>query len=76
MRDQPWFHGQMSREEACDLLRGRRPGEFVVRVSGTNPGLYAISVMQPADHIEHMLILPSWVGAGACLPPARPQVYY
>ncbi len=63
MKDQPWFRGKMSRDEACDLLRGARPGAFVVRVSVTQPGRYAVSVVQPGNKIEHMIIIPSWVCA-------------
>ena len=65
MQAQAWFKDFLSREEACALLDGQRPGTFVVRVSVSQPGHYAISVVQPKNHFEHMLILPSFVRRGA-----------
>lgn len=61
LSEQPWFRGFMSRQEAKDILHGKKPGTFCVRVSESQPGHYAISVVQPGNHFEHMLVLPSWV---------------
>lgn len=68
MQAQSWFKGFLSREEACTLLDGQRPGTFVVRVSVSQPGHYAISVVQPKNHFEHMLILPSFAGKDSSAP--------
>ena len=76
MSSQPWFRGFMTREEACALLDQKPTGSFVVRVSASQPGHYAISVVQPNNHFEHMLILPSWVrGTPLCPMPHWHSVY-
>lgn len=56
---QPWFRGFQVRNEAETELRPQRPGSFVVRVSQSQPGHYAISAIQADGAFEHMLILPT-----------------
>eukprot|EP00038_Savillea_parva_P007138 m.168008 g.168008 ORF g.168008 m.168008 type:complete len:403 (+) comp12909_c0_seq1:286-1494(+) len=56
---QDWFRGHQSREAATAELRGKPYGTFVVRVSQSQPGHYAISVTQPKG-MDHMLILPTF----------------
>eukprot|EP00729_Bicosta_minor_P008169 gene8169-32321_t len=38
------------------------PGTFVTRVSQSQPGHFALSVVQEGKHFDHMLILPSYAG--------------
>lgn len=60
---QPWFRGKQQREEAEAELLGQSPGSFVVRVSTTEPGHYAISTVQFRGQMDHQLILPSRAGS-------------
>lgn len=43
LRQEPWYHGQMSRRAAEKLLRA--DGDFLVRDSVTNPGQYVLTGM-------------------------------
>eukprot|EP00053_Salpingoeca_punica_P007697 m.70020 g.70020 ORF g.70020 m.70020 type:complete len:239 (-) comp14283_c1_seq1:1388-2104(-) len=67
LKNQPWFRGHMKRADAVDELQGRPAGSFLVRVS-SEPGHYAISVIQDNGRIEHMLILSSYAGEGTNAP--------
>jgi len=44
---QPWFHGQMSREEAVSMLcaSGIKEGTFLVRLSRSLPGCFVLSLV-------------------------------
>jgi hypothetical protein len=67
LKDQPWFRGHMRRPEAVEQLTGKPAGSFLVRVS-SEPGHYAISVIQDSGKIEHMLILSSYAGSDSTAP--------
>eukprot|EP00047_Mylnosiga_fluctuans_P003274 m.228326 g.228326 ORF g.228326 m.228326 type:complete len:239 (+) comp11728_c0_seq1:45-761(+) len=67
LETQPWFRGHMNRDQAIRELTGKPGGSFVARVS-SQPGRYAISVIQRGGNIEHMLILPSYAGAESVAP--------
>eukprot|EP00039_Didymoeca_costata_P025451 m.13400 g.13400 ORF g.13400 m.13400 type:complete len:213 (+) comp4845_c2_seq1:94-732(+) len=68
LSEQPWFRGFQSRQEAKDDLGRKPPGTFVVRVSQSQPGHFAISVVQTGGEFDHMLILPSYAGADSGAP--------
>jgi len=59
LSDQPWFRGFQNRDECEQELNAYPPGGFVVRVSVSEPGHYAISCIQHGNDFDHMLILPS-----------------
>eukprot|EP00055_Hartaetosiga_balthica_P018783 m.135356 g.135356 ORF g.135356 m.135356 type:complete len:225 (-) comp9941_c0_seq1:136-810(-) len=67
---QPWFRGDetYNREDATRELSKTDPGSFVVRVSISQPGHYAISTKTKAGKIVSMLILPSWAGPNSNAP--------
>ncbi|EGD74060.1 hypothetical protein PTSG_05752 [Salpingoeca rosetta] len=67
---QPWFRGAQSytRHDATTELAQAEPGTFVVRISQSQPGHYAISAKTTANKIVSMLILPSWAGADSTAP--------
>ncbi|XP_062034158.1 SHC-transforming protein 2 [Lepus europaeus] len=54
LRQEPWYHGRMSRRAAEKLLRA--DGDFLVRDSVTNPGQYVLSGMQ-AGQPKHLLLV-------------------
>lgn len=54
LRQEPWYHGQMSRRAAEKLLRA--DGDFLVRDSVTNPGQYVLTGMQ-AGQPKHLLLV-------------------
>eukprot|EP00037_Helgoeca_nana_P024291 m.257709 g.257709 ORF g.257709 m.257709 type:complete len:431 (-) comp26599_c3_seq2:160-1452(-) len=64
---QPWFRGFQTRDDAHGELAGQTPGTFVVRVSQSEPGHYAISANQHKG-MDHMLILPSYAGPDSAAP--------
>mmetsp|Transcript_897 Transcript_897/g.2659 ORF Transcript_897/g.2659 Transcript_897/m.2659 type:complete len:431 (+) Transcript_897:211-1503(+) len=64
---QPWFRGFQTREDASHELREKPPGTFVVRVSSSETGHYAISAIQHSG-MDHMLILPSYAGPNSTAP--------
>ena len=49
-----WFHGQMSRQDAENLLV--RDGDFLVRESTTNPGQYVLTGLQNG-YPKHLLLI-------------------
>jgi len=57
----------MNREQSVQELGDKPGGSFLVRVS-SQPGRYAISVVQRGGNIEHMLILPSYAGPQSAAP--------
>uniref|UniRef100_A0A8C6S006 SHC (Src homology 2 domain containing) transforming protein 2 n=1 Tax=Nannospalax galili TaxID=1026970 RepID=A0A8C6S006_NANGA len=54
LRQEPWYHGRMSRRAAEKLLRA--DGDFLVRDSITNPGQYVLTGMQ-AGQPKHLLLV-------------------
>lgn len=70
LAEQPWFRGFMQRDDAMAELRTKSPGSFVVRVSNSEPGHYAISAVQFNSQMDHMLILPSYAGENTNAPGA------
>ncbi|XP_004778199.1 SHC-transforming protein 2 isoform X2 [Mustela putorius furo] len=54
LRQEPWYHGQMSRRAAERLLRA--DGDFLVRDSVTNPGQYVLTGMH-AGQPKHLLLV-------------------
>eukprot|EP00041_Stephanoeca_diplocostata_P020497 m.460408 g.460408 ORF g.460408 m.460408 type:complete len:200 (+) comp21594_c0_seq3:132-731(+) len=68
MAEQPWFRGDMSRESSKKELKSRPVGSFVVRVSQSEPGHFALSVVQEGGQLDHMLILPSFAGHDSTAP--------
>jgi len=70
LAEQPWFRGFMQREDAVAELRNQPHGHFVVRVSNSEPGHYAISGIQHKG-MDHMLILPSAAGNGGAHAPGN-----
>lgn len=54
LRQEPWYHGQMSRRAAEKLLRA--DGDFLVRDSVTNPGQYVLTGMH-AGQPRHLLLV-------------------
>ncbi|XP_058137097.1 LOW QUALITY PROTEIN: SHC-transforming protein 2 [Dasypus novemcinctus] len=54
LRQEPWYHGRMSRRAAERLLRA--DGDFLVRDSTTNPGQYVLTGMH-AGQPKHLLLV-------------------
>lgn len=54
LRQEPWYHGRMSRRAAEKLLRA--DGDFLVRDSVTNPGQYVLTGMH-AGQPKHLLLV-------------------
>ncbi len=50
---QKWFHGNLSREQACDALKGMQPGSFLVRLS-TNPLHSAVISLNTGRNVNHI----------------------
>lgn len=67
MDDQPWFQGFVKRTDAVAQLQGKPIGTFLVRVSETKPGHYAISVSSLSG-VDQILILPSYAGRDPTAP--------
>eukprot|EP01147_Barroeca_monosierra_P010820 gene10819-2899_t len=67
---QPWFRGnpRYTRDDATSELISAPPGSFVVRISQSQPGHYAISAKVTSGKIISMLILPSWAGRDSNAP--------
>ncbi|NXB68054.1 SHC3 protein, partial [Struthidea cinerea] len=51
---EPWYHGEMSRKEAEQLLK--KCGDFLVRKSTTNPGSYVLTGMHKGQ-AKHLLLV-------------------
>ena len=54
--DHTWFHGFMSYNESVNLLRGARPGTFLIRFSQSSPCALALVVVLGADEVQQFLI--------------------
>ncbi|XP_034806865.1 SHC-transforming protein 2 isoform X2 [Pan paniscus] len=54
LRQEPWYHGRMSRRAAERMLRA--DGDFLVRDSVTNPGQYVLTGMH-AGQPKHLLLV-------------------
>lgn len=52
---QRWYHGNLSREAACDALKGQPQGTFLVRMS-TNPLHSAVLSLNTGKTINHVQI--------------------
>ncbi len=76
----PWFHGNVSRQRAKDLLMGEaggKPGSFLVRFSETNPRNFTLTYMDEAELLlqqeqQRQQLLPQQqqdAGAGALAAP-------
>jgi len=50
-----WYLGEISREKACDYLKNREIGGFLVRKS-SQPGCYAISFVNESNEVKHQLV--------------------
>uniref|UniRef100_A0A8B9WJ20 SHC2 protein n=1 Tax=Bos mutus grunniens TaxID=30521 RepID=A0A8B9WJ20_BOSMU len=59
LRQEPWYHGQMSRRAAEKLLRA--DGDFLVRDSVTNPGQYVLTGMHGGQPKHLLLVDPEGV---------------
>ncbi|KAJ7308466.1 hypothetical protein JRQ81_009017 [Phrynocephalus forsythii] len=59
LKQEPWYHGKMSRREAEKLLHG--DGDFLVRDSITNPGQYVLSGMHGGQPKHLLLVDPEGV---------------
>lgn len=52
-----WLSPGISRREAADALAGQPAGTFLVRASKTQPGSFAICVVQPSGRLQNYLIV-------------------
>ncbi|EDQ92548.1 uncharacterized protein MONBRDRAFT_30924 [Monosiga brevicollis MX1] len=70
LSSQPWFRGSddYRRDDATRELAGQEAGAFVVRISFSQPGHYAISAKTSENKIVSMLILPTWAGPNSNAP--------
>ncbi|XP_038628898.1 SHC-transforming protein 2 [Tachyglossus aculeatus] len=59
LRQEPWYHGKMSRRDAEKLLRA--DGDFLVRDSITNPGQYVLTGMNGGQPKHLLLVDPEGV---------------
>ncbi|XP_075391402.1 SHC-transforming protein 2 isoform X2 [Tenrec ecaudatus] len=59
LRQEPWYHGRMSRRAAEKLLR--TDGDFLVRDSVTNPGQYVLTGMHLGQPKHLLLVDPEGV---------------
>jgi len=57
----PWFHGDLTREEAEQLLKGHIAGTFLIRFS-KEPGCYAASFVGKNGESQNGLITKSLGG--------------
>jgi len=54
---QDWFHGNISKNRAEQLLRTYREGYYLVRLSESTPGAFAISKVSQTKKINHQRIV-------------------
>lgn len=59
LRQEAWYHGQMSRKEAEKLLQAN--GDFLVRESTTTPGQYVLTGLQGGQPKHLLLVDPEGV---------------
>jgi proto-oncogene C-crk len=55
LADYPWYHGRIDRGTTESILRGRRPGLFLVRDSTSCPGDFVLSVSE-SGKVSHYII--------------------
>ncbi|XP_062504431.1 crk-like protein isoform X2 [Corticium candelabrum] len=55
LADFPWYHGRIDRGTTESILRGRRPGLFLVRDSTSCPGDFVLSVSE-SGKVSHYII--------------------
>ena len=51
-----WFHGFLSYSESVNLLRGAKPGTFLIRFSQSSPCAFALVVVLGANDVQQFLI--------------------
>jgi hypothetical protein len=56
---QLWWHGDISGDEASELLKDKKPGTFIIRFSSTQRGCFASSFVGKNNVIEKGLIIGS-----------------
>jgi hypothetical protein len=54
LTNEPWFHGDLSSDDAADLLADTTVGTFLVRFSGSTPGTFAISWHATTETVSHV----------------------
>eukprot|EP01101_Sappina_pedata_P005421 TRINITY_DN2474_c0_g2_i1.p1 TRINITY_DN2474_c0_g2~~TRINITY_DN2474_c0_g2_i1.p1 ORF type:complete len:508 (-),score=208.20 TRINITY_DN2474_c0_g2_i1:62-1585(-) len=54
--EQKWFHGTIEKEQAEELLKGKLPGTFLVRLSSTKVGSFTITKLNKKRSINHQRI--------------------
>eukprot|EP01095_Lingulamoeba_sp_RSL-Kostka_P018132 TRINITY_DN97_c0_g1_i1.p1 TRINITY_DN97_c0_g1~~TRINITY_DN97_c0_g1_i1.p1 ORF type:complete len:523 (+),score=211.21 TRINITY_DN97_c0_g1_i1:57-1625(+) len=54
---QPWFHGDISKKQAENLLRSYKEGYYLIRLSETMSGTFTISKVTPKKTINHQRII-------------------
>lgn len=54
-KDEPWFHGELSREEAEARLKDTNPGTFMMRASKSRRGL-SLSIQTAGEGCKHFLV--------------------
>ncbi len=59
---QLWWHGDISGDEASELLKDKKPGTFIIRFSATQRGCFASSFVGKNNTIEKGLIIGSASG--------------
>ncbi|KAL1023241.1 hypothetical protein UPYG_G00038180 [Umbra pygmaea] len=65
--DRTWYMGDLKREQAEELLKGKEDGTFLIRDSQSQRGSYACSVVVDGD-IKHCVIFRSSTGYGFAEP--------
>ncbi|KAL8177876.1 UNVERIFIED_CONTAM: SHC-transforming protein 2 [Gekko kuhli] len=63
LKQEPWYHGKMSRRDAEQLLQ--MDGDFLVRDSITNPGQYVLTGMHNGQPKHLLLVDPEGVTTGS-----------
>jgi len=53
---QPWFHGDITKDKAEQLLKAYKPEYFLVRLSTTVSGCFTVSRVTPSQKIHHQRI--------------------
>jgi len=53
----PWFHGDLSTQDAVARLTPQRVGTFLVRFSSSQPGCYTISKVAEPNTINHQRVI-------------------
>ena len=53
---EPWFYGYLSSKESELLLYGQESGTFLVRLSKSAPGAFALAFVYEPTQVVHILI--------------------